>query len=183
MGSLEGLGFRDKHSRIQRLRSQELLDQLKEQGTQLGCLDDADHLYVDFRTQFGNSTATKLIRRPVSIATCHVRSFAMSTFTVVLAELEQERSRLNNQLAAVSNALAVLNGSKSNGPARSRTLSPAARARIAAAQRARWAKVKGKKVVSISAGKRPKMSPSGLARIRAAQRARWAKWRKRQKSA
>ena len=63
----------------------------------------------------------------------------MSTFTVVLAELEQERSRLNNQLAVVSNALAVLNGSKSNGPARSRTLSPAARARIAAAQRARWA--------------------------------------------
>jgi hypothetical protein len=127
---------------------------------------------------FASSSATPLLP---SARTDKV--VAMSTFTVVLSQLEQERSRLTNQLSVLTNALAVLNGSNSNSVARSRKLSPAARARIAAAQRARWAKVKGKKVVLISAGKKPQMSASGLARIRAAQKARWAKWRKQRKSA
>src|ERR1700747_2068347 len=52
------------------------------------------------------------------------------------------------------------------------------RARIAAAQRTRWAKVKGENVVSIARGGRRKMSAAAIARIRAAQKARWAKWRK-----
>jgi len=52
----------------------------------------------------------------------------------------------------------------------------AARARISAAQKARWAKAKGQKVVPIKAGKRH-ISAAGLARIRAAARARWAKVR------
>src|SRR5881275_1192622 len=55
-----------------------------------------------------------------------------------------------------------------------RKMSAAARARIFAAQKARWAKAKGQKVVPIKAGKR-RMSPAGLARIRAAARARWRK--------
>jgi hypothetical protein len=46
----------------------------------------------------------------------------------------------------------------------------AARARIAAAQRERWAKAKAQKTASI-APKR-KMSPAAIARIRAAQKAR-----------
>jgi hypothetical protein len=63
-------------------------------------------------------------------------------------------------------------------------MSPAARARIAAAQRARWAKVKNSKVVSIAAGKKKRtLSASALARILVAQKARWAKWRKQKKSA
>src|SRR5205823_11806341 len=45
-----------------------------------------------------------------------------------------------------------------------------------AAQKARWAKAKGQKVVPIKAGKR-RISPAGLARIRAAARARWRKVR------
>lgn len=56
-------------------------------------------------------------------------------------------------------------------------MSAAGRARIAAAQRARWAKVKGIKLVP-SAPKKRKMSAAAIARIRAAQKARWAKWRK-----
>ena len=112
------------------------------------------------------------------------RILYMSTFTSILSELEQERVLLTNQLAALGNALAALNGPTSNGATRPMRLSTAARARIAAAQRARWAKVNGKKVVSITAGKKkPKMSASGLSRIRAAQKKRWAKWRKQKKSA
>ena len=57
-------------------------------------------------------------------------------------------------------------------------MSAAGRARIAAAQRARWAKSKGR-VVSINAHKKRKLSGAALARIRAAQKARWAKWRKK----
>jgi hypothetical protein len=61
-------------------------------------------------------------------------------------------------------------------------MSTAARAWIAAAQRARWAKVKGRKVVPITAGKKKrKLSAAAIARIRAGQKARWAKWRKSNK--
>ena len=61
-----------------------------------------------------------------------------------------------------------------------RTMSPAARARIAAAQRARWAKLKRNSSSSAAAPrKRRKMSPAGRAAIAAAARARWAKYRAR----
>ena len=50
----------------------------------------------------------------------------------------------------------------------------------AAAQRARGAKVKRKKVISIIARKRT-MSPAARRKIAAAQKARWAKWRKARK--
>ena len=97
----------------------------------------------------------------------------MSNLTSVLKHLEQERTRLAAHLQQLNSAIAALNGrSQSN-----RRISAAGRARIAAAQRARWAKVKGSKVVPITR-KRRKMSPSAIARIRAAQKARWAKWRK-----
>ena len=106
----------------------------------------------------------------------------MSNISQALTQLEQERTRLTSQIEAVQNAISALNGSGSNRTAGARKLSPAARARIAAAQRARWAKVKNKKVVSITAGKKKrKMSAAAIARIRAAQKARWAKWRKSNK--
>jgi hypothetical protein len=59
-------------------------------------------------------------------------------------------------------------------------MSASGRARIAAAQRARWAKAKGQKVVSITTRKRT-MSAASRRKIVAAQKARWAKWRKAQK--
>jgi len=105
----------------------------------------------------------------------------MSTFSAVLAQLEQERAQITSQLTALSSALAVLNGSTSNGATRRKTMSPAARAKIAAAQRAGWAKAKGKKVVAITVAKKRKLSASALARIRAAQKKRWAAWRKSNK--
>jgi hypothetical protein len=100
------------------------------------------------------------------------------TLTSVLKHLEQERRRLSSELGKLNNALAALNGA-SRGTIR-KGMSAAGRARIAAAQRARWAKLKGK-VVSITARKTRKLSTAAIAHIRAAQKARWAKWRKQQK--
>ena len=105
----------------------------------------------------------------------------MDNLTSVLKDLEQERNRLTVQLEGLNHALSVLIGT-SNHRAR-RTISAAGRARIAAAQRARWAKSKAQKVVSILARKGRKMSPAARKRIVAAQKARWAKWRKAQQRA
>ena len=101
----------------------------------------------------------------------------MANLTSVLNQLEQERSRLASQVESLNSALSALNG---KGSSRRGRMSAAGRARIAAAQRARWAKVKGKKVVSIAAHER-RMSPAARRKIAAAQKARWAKWRKVQK--
>jgi hypothetical protein len=105
----------------------------------------------------------------------------MTNLTSVLNQLQQERRRLATRLEQLTNAVSALTGLNSNR--RGRTISAAGRARIAAAQRARWAKAKGKVVSIASARKRPKMSAAAIARIRAAQKARWAKWRKHQKKA
>jgi len=66
-------------------------------------------------------------------------------------------------------------GSEEPAPRR-RTMSAAGKARIAAAQRARWAKVKATK--SEPAKPKRKLSAAGRARIIAATKARWAAFRK-----
>jgi hypothetical protein len=104
---------------------------------------------------------------------------AMTKVTSALTYLVQERNRLRSQLENLNGALSALK-LPSNGRVRTGTMSAAGRARIAAAQRARWAKVKSKKVVVISASKRT-MSLTSRRKIAAAQKARWAKWRKAQK--
>jgi hypothetical protein len=104
----------------------------------------------------------------------------MQTLTAALNQLKEEQIRLSSQLQHVNAALAALGGG-TNGSRRG-TMSAAGRARIAAAQRARWAEVKGTKVVSIASRKRRRISPAAIARIRAAQKARWAKWRKAHKN-
>ena len=101
----------------------------------------------------------------------------MANLTSVLNQLQQERNRISAQLERLNNAVSALNG-LSNSRTNRRTISASGRARIAAAQRARWAKVKGK-VVSITA--RRTMSPAARRKIAAAQKARWAKWRRAQK--
>jgi hypothetical protein len=59
-----------------------------------------------------------------------------------------------------------------------RKMSAAARAKISAAAKARWAKVRGEKA-SVKPAKeaKRKISATGIARIRAAQKARWAKFK------
>ena len=97
----------------------------------------------------------------------------------IVSELRVERTNLANQLKRVDAALSVLgklNGSTNHSAPR-RTISASGRRRIAAAQRARWAKVKAQNVVSITKNPKPvkrTMSASARRKIAAAQRARWA---------
>jgi hypothetical protein len=101
----------------------------------------------------------------------------------VVSQLQKERTRLEDELHRVTAALTAfgnvyLHGSR---PTRKRgTVSVAGRKRIAAAQRARWAKIKGQKVIPTNS--RKGMSPVARKRIAAAQKARWAKWRAQKKA-
>ena len=63
----------------------------------------------------------------------------MTDLAKVVAQLKQERDKLNRAIEVLSDGTGT-----SRGGGR-RKLSAAARARIAAAQRARWAKVRAKK--------------------------------------
>src|SRR5437667_10590469 len=96
----------------------------------------------------------------------------------IIALLKAERDKAAQQVNALDTAIRALSGLDSAGGSRHgpRTMSAAARARISASQKARWARTRGQKVVS-TAPKRRYISPAGLARIRAANRARWAKVR------
>jgi hypothetical protein len=73
----------------------------------------------------------------------------------VIAALQTEATKLKKQLDTVLRAMHLLGGGKSKGkgkgvPIKRRRMSAAGKARIAAAQKARWAKVKkqAKKAVS-----------------------------------
>jgi hypothetical protein len=93
----------------------------------------------------------------------------------IVKQLKKERDRVVKQLSGMDAALTAFAGvysaSARNGK---QQISAAGRKRIAAAQRARWAKVRGESKVV------PKrtMSAKSRARIAAAQRRRWAKFRK-----
>ena len=67
----------------------------------------------------------------------------------ILSALKTEASKLQQQLDALNSAIETLGGKNRVGrgkPGKKRRLSASARARIAKAQRARWAKVRaGKK--------------------------------------
>jgi hypothetical protein len=85
-------------------------------------------------------------------------------------EIKQRIESLERELAQLGGGA----GNRSGSRRPRRQMSAAARGRIAAAQRARWAKHrKAKPAASASAGKR-KMSAAARARIAAAQRRRWA---------
>jgi hypothetical protein len=102
--------------------------------------------------------------------------------------LKVEHARLTKQIQGISAALTAFGAvyAKQNG-GRGK-MSAAARARIGAAQRARWAKLKGKNGQTKSTApaapkKRRTMSASARRKIAAAQRLRWAKLKSSQKKA
>ena len=110
----------------------------------------------------------------------------------IVDELRIERTNLANELKHVDAALAVLGkldgGSSYTKPMR--ILSAASRKKIAAAQKARWAKVKAGSKPAAGAAKttgaapaKRTMSASARRKIAAAQRARWAKVRAGKKKA
>jgi hypothetical protein len=101
----------------------------------------------------------------------------MANLDAVVKELQQERDRIDAAIKALSSLTGSRAQSRNTRP--KRRLSVAGRARIIAAARARWAKVRSQKnVVPITpAGKRRKriLSPAARRKIAGAQRARWAK--------
>ena len=115
----------------------------------------------------------------------------MANLDHVLQQLREERGRTQQQLEQLDSAISVLEGLGGNNSYSARTSSRAgrvvsalARRRMAAAQRARWARVRqgsGK-----SAGK-PRvvriLSADARRRIAAAQKARWARFRAEKKAA
>ena len=114
----------------------------------------------------------------------------MSNLDHVLQQLRDERGRAQQQLQQLDSAIAVLEGLDGNhSQARTssragRIVSALARRRMAAAQRARWAKVRQ------ASGKSPRkpramrvLSADARRRIAAAQKARWARFRADRKAA
>jgi hypothetical protein len=90
----------------------------------------------------------------------------------IVSELRAVRANLVNELRHVDAALSVLSklhGGSSYTKTR-RTMSAAARRKISLAQKARWAKTRGR-----AAKPKRTISAAGRKRIAAAQRARWAK--------
>jgi hypothetical protein len=102
----------------------------------------------------------------------------------IVKQLKKERDRVQHQLSGLNAALAafarVYAGNTVTNPRRK--MSSRGRARIAAAQRARWAKVRGHKVVSIAKPRKRTMSASARRKIAAAQRKRWAKLKRQKRS-
>jgi glycine/serine hydroxymethyltransferase len=100
----------------------------------------------------------------------------MTNLGGVVQMLKKEHDRLSKQIKAVSAALSAFGAEYARVKPRS-GISAAGRASIAAAQRARWAKIRAKngKTNIVRMPKRRTMSAAARRKIAAAQRARWAK--------
>jgi hypothetical protein len=109
----------------------------------------------------------------------------MTNLARVVQQLKKERDQAAKKLESLDAALAALNGgSFGRRTAVRRKISAAGRARIAAAQRARWAKVRsngGRKQNVVSMPKKKTMSAAARRKIAAAQKLRWAKVKAAQK--
>jgi hypothetical protein len=109
----------------------------------------------------------------------------MANLAGVVQQLRKERDRAARTVEQLDAALAALDGdSYGRRTGARRKISAAGRARIAAAQRARWARVRtksGQKQNVVSMPKRKTMSAAARRKIAAAQRARWARVKAAQK--
>jgi hypothetical protein len=102
----------------------------------------------------------------------------MANLSGIVKQLKKERDRVERQLTGLNAALTAFAGVYSGGTNGKRQISAAGRRRIAASQRARWAKARG--TAKVATPKRT-MSASSRRKIAAAQRRRWAKVRAKQK--
>ena len=107
----------------------------------------------------------------------------MSSVNNLSVQQLRQAANLKEQIEALENELSRLLGSTTKpvaakAPKRKGGMSAAGRARIAAAQKARWARFKAAKPAAKTAKpakKKFKMSAAAKARISAAAKARWAK--------
>jgi hypothetical protein len=120
----------------------------------------------------------------------------MANLFGIMQQLKKERDRVERELSGLNAALAAFvnvyaGRSKPTTGRKRRKMSVAARKKIAAAQRERWAKarkqsqptVAGATKTTGSAPAKRTMSASARKKIGAAQRARWAKLKAGQKKA
>ena len=109
----------------------------------------------------------------------------MANLAGVVQQLRKERDQAARTVQQLDAALAALNGdSYGRRTGARRKISAAGRARIAAAQRERWARVRGnggQKQNVVRMPKKKTMSAAARRKIAAAQRARWAKVKAAQK--
>ena len=111
----------------------------------------------------------------------------MIKFDNVLQQLRQEHKQAQVEVDKLEKAISAIEGlngrnggNTANGTRPKKTMSAAAKRRIAAAQRARWARFKkqsGNASASSSKPSRRRLSAEGRRRIIAATRARWARVR------
>jgi hypothetical protein len=110
----------------------------------------------------------------------------MSNLAGAVRLLKKEQHRLTRELHRIGAALAAFGKTYSEGTG-ARKLSVSARARIAAAQRARWAKFReskgGQQSKVVPIRRKRRLSAAARRKIAAAQRARWAKVKAAKKSA
>jgi hypothetical protein len=103
----------------------------------------------------------------------------MANLAGVVQQLKKERDQAARTVERLDAALVALAGVSGNRTGTRSRLSATARAKIAAAQRARWAKAREErgphKQNVVSMPKKKTMSPAARKKIAAAQRARWAK--------
>ncbi len=90
------------------------------------------------------------------------------------ADIKEMLEPLQNELAKILGGEIPMPVAP-DGRKKKRTISAATRALMGAAQKARWAKLKGTAKSADKPKKKGKLSAAGLANIRAAQKARWAK--------
>ena len=91
------------------------------------------------------------------------------------ADLQEKIAALNQELALILTSGKAIPAPIKAVKQAKRTISPAHIAKIRAAQKRRWAKVKAAKgTVPAAKPAKRKISPEGIARIKAAQKARWA---------
>ncbi|HEX3626821.1 MAG TPA: hypothetical protein VH280_15525 [Verrucomicrobiae bacterium] len=91
------------------------------------------------------------------------------------ADIKEQIAALENELQSIVRGGGGGNGAPSPLRTRRNRMSAAGRARIIAAQKARWAKFKKVKGSGAPRAKSRSFSPAARAKIAAAARARWAK--------
>jgi len=97
-------------------------------------------------------------------------------------EIAEQIGALEREMASILHGQSVPSSSKSKRPAsapkktKKRNLSPEGLARIIAAQKKRWSKVKGRKVQApkVAANKKSGITPAGRAKLAESMKARWA---------
>ncbi len=102
----------------------------------------------------------------------------------VVRTLRKEHARLTKEVSAIAAALSAFGTTYAKGNGNRGSISAAGKARISAAQKARWAKVKAKsgKPNVVTTPKKRTLSAAARRKIAAAQRLRWAKVKAAKKS-